>query len=53
MDSRIKYVSPVEELKLSFFALGNFFVYVFAHTFDSGVSLHSWMLWPTVRRATR
>ena len=21
-----------------------------AHTFDSEVSLHSWLLWPTVRR---
>ena len=46
---------PVEELKLRIlhglpFALGNFFVYVFTHTFDSGVSSHSRMLWPTVRR---
>ena len=44
----------VEELKLRIlhglpFALGNFFVHVFTHTFDSGVSLHSWRLWPTVR----
>ena len=37
-------------IKIEFFALENFFVYVFTHTFDSGVSLYSWMLWPTVRR---